>query len=340
MKDATRQRVTLQASGILLGFLAAVLLPPAVRAAQRLPGPDTAPGQRVTRGGVTVSWHAAPPAVRPERDVFATLEVEAPAEYEIDWPRLEDRTQGLTLLDAFDDPVDTVGGRRRYRRCFRFRPGLVPPYRVAPLVLAWSDRGRWPAATNWISLRALRLPPDGTLREPPRGALPAATLLPPPFNTRAWSAGVTVALFALTLGFLAARVLLEHRRRLAAVPCSPRETALADLEQLVLNGRPPLLAPADFFTRLTLVVRRYLETSLHMQPLEQTTPEFLDALRRDACFEVDFRNRIGRFLEAADLVKFAARTPAETDIIDAVSRARALIQTEVPPCSGSHNPTT
>ena len=82
----------------------------------------------------------------------------------------------------------------------------------------------------------------------------------------------------------------------------------------------------EFYVELTMVVRRYIERQHAVRAPEQTTEEFLAAAGRDRRFDAETVDRLKAFLEAADLVKFAAYRPPAGTTDTATSTAREYIE--------------
>jgi hypothetical protein len=81
---------------------------------------------------------------------------------------------------------------------------------------------------------------------------------------------------------------------------------------------------AEFYVRLTGIVRRYIERTTGLHAPEQTTEEFLREMERHPDFDGDRRRELGEFLAASDLVKYAAQVPTGVEIRGAVTAARAF----------------
>ena len=60
-------------------------------------------------------------------------------------------------------------------------------------------------------------------------------------------------------------------------------------------------------------------------PPEQTTQEFLHEISRRSDFPADESRRLRSFLEAADLVKFAAHRPRKADVEESFRRAKVFV---------------
>jgi len=92
-------------------------------------------------------------------------------------------------------------------------------------------------------------------------------------------------------------------------PLSAYEIALRALEKLQ-GENPPVEA---FYTRLSDIVRRYLEGGFGLRAPERTTEEFLYEMSRDSVLTPEHKQLLGAFLQEADLVKFARFRPGEED---------------------------
>lgn len=311
------------------GLLAAVIgcvLVSCDRGADRSP-PEEAPRiETMTLGPVTLRFEASPAAVRPDRDMLLTVRITCPSEMEVAAPELGDRVQGFDLAGFFAVEPTQSGGRTTYEYQARLTPRVADEYRLAPMALGYTDHSESPAAEGWIATEPIvfevaLLPGGGGIStevEP--------VWIRPSFATvAAWMLGVLVAV-ALLYGLwrLARRV--KHEVKLRRM--SPRERAMHELDALLSQDLPGQHKVKEFYLELTMIVRRYIERRHGIRAPEQTTEEFLVAVRDDRRFRPDVLQRLTDFLEAADLVKFAAHRP-DPGAIDAATRtARDYIRTD------------
>ncbi len=86
-----------------------------------------------------------------------------------------------------------------------------------------------------------------------------------------------------------------------APPPTPYEVAIRELRRL-REENPPV---EEFYTRLSDIVRQYLEGQMGLRAPERTTEEFLFEVSRDHSLSAEHRELLGAFLQEADLVKFA-----------------------------------
>jgi len=109
---------------------------------------------------------------------------------------------------------------------------------------------------------------------------------------------------------------------------SPRERALEELAELMARDLVGKNMVKEFYLELTMIVRRYIERAHAIRAPEQTTEEFLAAVSSDNRFGQEVINRLRLFLEAADLVKFAAYHPESDAISRATETARSYVVTD------------
>lgn len=153
------------------------------------------------------------------------------------------------------------------------------------------------------------------------------TPLPPVALPATRGSGLAVWIGGVALLGVAALVWYWRRRRLAggvlAVPeVDPETEAARAFDALMAAKLAEAGRFAEFYVRLTGIVRRYVERTTGVHAPEQTTEEFLREMERNPAFEGDRRRELGEFLAAADLVKYAAQVPTGEEIREAVAAAR------------------
>jgi hypothetical protein len=108
-------------------------------------------------------------------------------------------------------------------------------------------------------------------------------------------------------------------------PPPPKPWVVAEVTLAALEERLPMDADS-FFVELTDIVRRYVERAFQLPALEQTTHEFLHELNRSGDRLSDSqRESLAEFLTAADMVKFARTDVSESQMRDALDKARRFI---------------
>lgn len=134
------------------------------------------------------------------------------------------------------------------------------------------------------------------------------------------------------LGLLTAISWYRKRKAavLAAAPAQPPEIVAWDAihaledEQLVEKGEIK-----EFYSRLSIILRGYLESRFRITALESTTTELLSAFRKlQLSYEITEMARV--FLDNADLAKFAKMTPEPQEISDDLTRVKQIINATTP----------
>ena len=138
--------------------------------------------------------------------------------------------------------------------------------------------------------------------------------------------------FLLILAALAALAFWWwKRKRLSAVinappPPTPYELAIRELQRL-REDSPPV---EEFYTRLSDIVRHYLEGRFQLRAPERTTEEFLHEVSRDDTLTQEHKDLLGAFLQECDLVKFARYHPEQANILRALAAAEKFVHDTQP----------
>jgi hypothetical protein len=110
------------------------------------------------------------------------------------------------------------------------------------------------------------------------------------------------------------------------VPPTPYELAIRALKQL-REENPPV---EEFYTRLSDIVRHYLEGRFHLRAPERTTEEFLYEVSQNNTLAQEHKDLLGAFLQESDLVKFARHHPEQSDIQRALEAAEKFVRDTQP----------
>ena len=277
------------------------------------------------RGGVDLKIDADVAQIDPAKSVFLRVELKAPSDRTATLPDLRDRVKGFSLAEEFaEEPKKEKDGSLTQVMNWRLVPEpCADVYKIRPFVVkvspkllsARSDEGRYSFVAGPVKFE------QPAAREPVTGEMecsPSRDLPPLSWKLVGWialalavAAIVLVALVAL-VRYLARRV-KEHRM-------SPIERAWAELDRLLKKGLPGRGRYKDFYVELTMVVRRYIQRRYGIRAPHMTTEEFLRAAKPS--------DELRRFLESADMVKFAG-VEATPDMADeATDSARTYLKSD------------
>lgn len=148
----------------------------------------------------------------------------------------------------------------------------------------------------------------------------------PPDLTWLWIALGVLAL--AVLAWLAWRKWFRPKAKPPALPpLVPAYRAALDELQAALAL---IHEPEPFCTRVSQIIRVYLERQFELHAPERTTEEFLHELQAAPVLNVAQKGSLEHFLERCDLVKFARYEPAETELRDLHEAALRLVEETSP----------
>lgn len=135
---------------------------------------------------------------------------------------------------------------------------------------------------------------------------------------------IAIYLTTVFLIFLMGKTLRKLWKRRAPVSQAPnpKETALKELNSLTEKT----LAFDPFYTRLTQVLRTYLEGAYAIPASELTTEEFLAYLSKSETFAPAKKEQLKQLLQHADRVKFAQQPSSEEQKQTALNHVYTLIK--------------
>jgi hypothetical protein len=228
--------------------------------------------------------------------VTMTLTVTGPTTLEVEEPHLGDAT-ATWKEERFPETRIVADQRTTWSQVIRLKqvkPGVVP---VADVSVRFRDGpGTDWSEAHWIDIfkQARDVP------HPPIPPVQSSWL-------RRWELAPILALVGLLLA-----VWMFKRRRGKPAPLLPEQHALRELERIEQGLMPPRGDAEVFHTQLSHIVRRFLTERFGLHALQQTTAEFLAAVRQTPDWSAEQQARLRDFFERCDLAKFArARTPPE-----------------------------
>jgi hypothetical protein len=203
-------------------------------------------------------------------------------------------------------------------------PALVVKYAEKP-----ADASTQPSVEHELAIGSLKIEVRSALTSQDSVLQPrdiTGTLTPPdrPLSAWAWAAIVSsvMAAAALVVWLI---VWLRRLARRPAPPILPEVWALRELSLLEAASLAESWQPREFYYGLSEIVRVYIERKFSLAAPEMTTEEFLGALARDRGVLPYDAYKLREFLEACDLVKYAALQARPDDGQQALGIARAFV---------------
>ena len=253
------------------------------------------------------------------------VELTAPAKNTIRFPVFSDSLNafeivGKSKMDTVDNQNNTVT-YKQVLQLTRFDSGfyVIPPitfHRTSPVIDS--------AQTEALLLTVNTVPVDTTAAI--RDIKPVVDL---PITFREILPYLLLVLALAALGYWLFRYLKSRKKipeivlpKVAVIP--PYETALSSLKQLAEEKLWQQGLYKHYHTRLTDIVRTYIEQSFGILAMEQTSDEILQDLKRQP-IRGEAREKLEPVLRLADLVKFAKVEPIGGENEDSLVSARDFV---------------
>jgi hypothetical protein len=311
---------------------------------------QTAPLTKVQDRGQASIWvdrpRADPLTVKLTDTVTVVMRIEGPAPLEVEFTE-KVRSTDAWRLEAVGEPksVPIEGNLVRWEQVFKATPRLpgAQPLKLPNVQFTDKDRPETPVPVEW-QLVPFQIPKRVTKVDASeaRDRAGIEELPPVPVAERPWWPW----LFAGVPVLAAVALLILRRRRRPAPELTPAEAALRELDEVARLPAGDAAEVKRLHTRLSDVLRRFLEKRYDLPATRRTTPEFFAALAAasPSPLEVAPRELLGRVLDGCDLAKFAGLVPAAADCRRAVGLAREFVERTGRPSlalgAGNHCPSS
>mgnify|MGYP006295358553 CR=1 FL=1 len=260
------------------------------------------------------------------------LETRAGEQWRVAFPEVSAELGGFSVVErAPEDRRLLSNGTLVSTRAYRLEPFLPGEYTIPSLELQFGEPGTefsFTLVSDEVDVEVQsELPPtvgeqDIEDIEEPR-SLESRTWL----WVAAGSGGVLLLAAAGALLIVRAK---RRRSRPSAEPeKSPWVEARESLQALLSAESEGTVDPDSFYTELTGILRRYIERRFDVRAPEQTTEEFLEAARHSEAL-APYREMLEDFLTHADLVKFAAYEPSESEVGSSIEACRSFVEATIP----------
>lgn len=271
----------------------------------------------IEKGGIDFKVEFDVVRIDPGRSVFLTVSLKTDESANIELPDLRERVVGFSIAEDFaEEPVRDKDGKVTKTANWKLVPEpCAAVYKIKPFAIAGNIAG-----PIYFESPAEREPVTGAMEVEPKKDLPPLS----------WKLVGLIASVLVALSAIAALLWLLVRwivRKIREHRMSPIERAWVELDRLIKKGLPGRGRYKDFYVELTMVVRRYVQRKYGIKAPHLTTEEFLREIGQGSSAGVPTGSKdLERFLESADMVKFAGveATPEMAD--EATDSARKYLK--------------
>lgn len=251
-------------------------------AAEGVLEPDTIPFHRVAHYVVTVT---------------------APLDTEIALAPWAETPPGLRVEVAAAETRALDGGKQQWRQTWTLTPAATGEYALPEVVVLAGDTPVATLVPGTLHVRALT-PEEQANVEAPLDWI-GLDELSESGPARGTGLSGLIALIAVVLA-----VAMIYRRYRARKPTrSPREKALAALQELDLALGAETVDSVEFHVRLAAILREYLAARFRTEATAMSTPEFARELLPELPLDPATAQALREVLAACDRVKYARQCP-------------------------------
>jgi hypothetical protein len=268
-----------------------------------------------------------------------TIEAENAPGYGVELPRFGEKLGEFGIRDYREDqPRLTPEGRLRTAKTYTLDPFLSGDYTISPMQVRFqkkSPEGEEPDAkadgqhvitTEEITIKVNSLlgrDPNELTLNPVKGPVPLPS---EPLSLLYTLLGVGAAACIAGGIFFVLKRRGRSEKGHGAPDVPAHERAMRQLQEILAQNLIERGESKLFFSRISDVVRSYIENRFGIRAPRRTTEEFLTDISRKAPFAGEQRGLLMEFLLNCDLVKFAEHSPSALEIEKAVESCKAFIE--------------
>jgi len=295
--------------------------------------------RKAEKGPVKLHVRVSPSKPRLSDVVEMDVRIESQPAVEIKAPAFGQAVGDFLIRDYSERPAEAAGGNAR-RFHYQLEPAHAGKHLIRSVAIEFVDKragaeGR--GEPTLVETEPLELEVTSELGAKAPSLADLEPMLPPQPVPQAfafaWLIGSAIVLM-LTIG-VAFWLRRRRRRPIQERRLTPEEIAHDALSCLLAENLPARGLIKEFYLRLTGIVRQYVEDTTGIRAPEQTTEEFLRDMRSHAVFPPERSVQLAEFLEAADLVKYAGQQPQESQVDQAIDRAREFINMKPSPAAAA-----
>ena len=269
----------------------------------------------VTRDTITIA-----------EELELVLEVNFAFGYEVTIPAIGQALSDFSITDYTVSPTQQrENDRLELRRTYVLEPFLSGEYTIPALTIVYQkddEEQTHELVTEPMTITVTSLLPEQMEELTIRDIVGPVHLSTPP-RTWLW---ITIAVASvLGAGSVLMFFLLRKRRSAAAAALPADEVAYRQIEELLAAGLIEDGKIKEFYTRMSDILRHYIENRFGFRAPEQTTEEFTAELRESSILGADQKQLLETFLNHCDSVKFAEYLPANEEIEQSFDHMKAFV---------------
>ncbi len=317
---------------VLVVLALATLLSPAGCRRQSPAPPPASVSDTADRGPLTLTATATPAEAWFGDTIHVELTLRAPREYRVRFPSPSELPGVQAAAAAPQPPAEQADGTRLWRQVLTIDALTAGSLEIPPVAVKYAREPQSPDAepefdqelvTGSLTIAVKSALTSQDAWQTPRDIHgPIVSDIPVSLATRlAWAAAALAGVIVL----FAAILLIRARLRRPRPPIAAEVWALRAMSELAAGDLIGAGRQRDYYYRLSEIVRGYVERKFALAAPDMTTEEFLRQLDQPIARLPYDTQRLRGFLEACDIVKYAAYAPGREAADEALASARAFV---------------
>ncbi len=231
-------------------------------------------------------------------------------------PEISDKLGEFNILNSKLGRTELESGILKIRNSYELEPTLPGDYTIPTLTVTITDNGE----KNSISSEAVPIKVESTLSSEDTDIKDIVGLKDLPNNY------IYYYLLLIPLLGIVYFLLRKRKKPVQEIKKTAEEIALLAIEKLEAEGLIDKNQAKEFYSKLSEILREFIEAEFNLRAPELTTEEFLPHLKRHPLFNAEEQLLLQRFLEYCDLIKFAKLTPNIDDAVKSLDVTRNFIK--------------
>lgn len=229
------------------------------------------------------------------------------------------------IVDTKDEDVD-CDDLHDCREITMTLRAIIPGETTIPgLLFAYVDSRPKMDGADRVVQDQIELEPIPIVVENSLAGIKGPASLPMPFSTRLiyWGLGIIAV---VAVAGLIARYWLRRPKKIPIAQVVPQlppyEWAMRELNRLFADNLIAKGRTQEFYYRINLLLRQYIERRFNVMAGEQTSEEFINGVQSMGALSFEQRETLRAFVAACDPVKYARQVPSVEDsdwVINAAS---------------------
>ncbi|MCD6309841.1 MAG: hypothetical protein J7M18_03945, partial [Candidatus Eremiobacteraeota bacterium] len=259
-----------------------------------------------------------------------TLILEYDPEIDFTPPRAEEfKFDPFSTKDYVATPMPDKEGRKVVRYIFQLAIYDLGKYEIPPVTVSYKGKDGKTAYAKSEKIPVEVIPVPVRPGDKPDMVRPAKPPIEVEFPEWYYLIPALIILILAALAWFIITLIRRKKKVEEERILPPHEKALSAISKLEKENLPAKKRWKDYYTRLSAILREYIDERFDLPAPESTTWELIRMMRKKS-IKPEVFELTGEVLSLADLVKFAKHIPAMDNCTEDMDRTRKIIENTIP----------